>query len=64
MADSKPGGRKGANQMGGGMNVDTELVRTLATMLDDTALSEIEVADGDRRIRVARQLTAAATAAR
>lgn len=43
-----------------GMNVDTALVRKLAEMLDSTGLSEIEVADGERKIRVARQLGAAA----
>ncbi|WP_241233508.1 acetyl-CoA carboxylase biotin carboxyl carrier protein [Altericroceibacterium xinjiangense] len=37
-----------------GMKVDTDLVRELAEMLAETGLSEIEVEDGDRRIRVAR----------
>ena len=37
-----------------GMNVDTALVRELADMLGDTGLTEIEVEDGDRKIRVAR----------
>jgi acetyl-CoA carboxylase biotin carboxyl carrier protein len=41
------------------MHVDTALVRELAALLDATQLSEIEVQDGDRRIRVARQMTAA-----
>lgn len=45
----------------GGMQVDTALVRELAAMLNDTGLSEIEVADGDRKIRVSRTMTAAAT---
>ena len=40
-------------------NVDTALVRELAEMLGDTGLSEIEVADGDRSIRVARGAVAA-----
>jgi acetyl-CoA carboxylase biotin carboxyl carrier protein len=43
----------------GGMQVDTALVRQLAELLDETKLSEIEVQDGERRIRVARTLTAA-----
>jgi len=43
----------------GGMQVDTALVRQLAELLDETRLSEIEVHDGERRIRVARTLTAA-----
>ena len=37
-----------------GMNVDTALVRELAEMLGDTGLSEIEVEDGERKIRVSR----------
>lgn len=37
-----------------GMNVDTALVRELAEMLGDTGLTEIEVEDGERKIRVAR----------
>ena len=44
--------RKGAGQSG--MNVDTSLVRELAEMLGDTGLTEIEVEDGDRKIRVSR----------
>ena len=46
-----------------GMNVDTKLVRELAEMLGDTGLSEIEVEDGDRKIRVARQMSVAAAPA-
>ena len=45
---------------GGGMNIDSKLVRELAELLDETGLTEIEVEDGDRKIKVARQLTAAA----
>ena len=33
---------------------DTELIRTLATLLTETGLTEIEYAVGDRRVRVAR----------
>ena len=44
---------------GGGMRVDAELVRQLAELLTANELSEIEVEDGDRRIVVKRQLTAA-----
>lgn len=44
----------------GGMQVDTELVRELAAMLDETGLSEIEVEDGNRKIRVSRTMTAVA----
>jgi acetyl-CoA carboxylase biotin carboxyl carrier protein len=45
------------------MNIDTKLVRELAELLAETGLSEIEVEDGDRKIKVARQITAAAVAA-
>lgn len=45
------------------MRVELELVRQLAALLDDTNLSEIEVHDGDRTIRVARQLGGVAVAA-
>jgi acetyl-CoA carboxylase biotin carboxyl carrier protein len=43
----------------GGMNIDSKLVRELAELLAETGLSEIEVEDGDRKIKVARQLMAA-----
>ena len=43
-----------------GMQVDTDLVRELAALLNDTGLSEIEVEDGERKIRVSRQMMAAA----
>lgn len=46
----------------GAMQVDIELVRQLAAVLDDTQLTEIEVEDGERRVRVARTLTAAPAA--
>lgn len=48
MAASKPGD-------GDKMRVELELVRQLASLLDETSLTEIEVQDGDRAIRVARQ---------
>jgi acetyl-CoA carboxylase biotin carboxyl carrier protein len=41
----------------GGMQVDTKLVRELAELLNDTGLSEIEVEDGDRKIKVCRTST-------
>jgi acetyl-CoA carboxylase biotin carboxyl carrier protein len=40
------------------MQVDTDLVRELAAMLNDTGLSEIAVEDGERKIRVSRTMTA------
>ncbi len=45
---------KGAAGKTSGMNVDTKLVRELAEMLGETGLTEIEVEDGDRKIRVSR----------
>lgn len=61
MGDTPGAGRNGnSSKNGGGMNIDSKLVRELAKLLTDTGLSEIEVEDGDRKIRVARQLTAAA----
>ncbi|NWK95048.1 acetyl-CoA carboxylase biotin carboxyl carrier protein [Sphingobium lactosutens] len=44
----------------GAMQVDVQLVRDLAALLDDTNLTEIEVEDGDRKIRVARKAASAA----
>lgn len=44
-----------ADQPGG---IDTELVRVLARLLQETDLSEIEVERGDFRVRVVRQLAA------
>ena len=46
----------------GAMQVDVQLVRDLAALLDDTNLTEIEVEDGDRKIRVARKVGGAAVA--
>ncbi|WP_435418080.1 acetyl-CoA carboxylase biotin carboxyl carrier protein [Parerythrobacter aurantius] len=45
---------KSTSPRNGGMNVDTELVRELAELLAETGLTEIEVEDGDRKVRVAR----------
>jgi len=39
----------------GPMQVDTALLRELAELLDTTNLTEIEVQDGERRVRVVRQ---------
>lgn len=43
----------------GTMDIDTAFVRELAKLLADTDLTEIEVEDGDKKIRVARTVTAA-----
>ena len=45
------------------MRVDAALVQELAELLTTNALTEIEVEDGDRRIRVARHATPAAAPA-
>ncbi len=55
MADDTP--RDTAHD--GHMRVDAALMRELAQLIKDTDLSEIEVEDGHRKIRVARQITAA-----
>jgi acetyl-CoA carboxylase biotin carboxyl carrier protein len=51
--------KSGNGKQGGGMNIDSKLVRELAELLGETGLSEIEVEDGDRKIRVARTISAA-----
>lgn len=53
MSDDKGAGRAG------GMNIDSKLVRELAKLLTENGLSEIEVEDGERKIKVARQVAAA-----
>ena len=46
----------------GAMRIDVDLVRQLAEMLDATDLTEIEVEDGDRKIRIARKAAQVAAA--
>ena len=46
-----------------GFNVDDDLVRKLAALLEDTGLSEIEYAKGEESIRVSRAATGVASAA-
>ena len=48
MADSRK------SEQGSGMRIDPQLVRDLAALLSENELTEIEVADGDRRIKVCR----------
>ena len=43
-------------------DLDGDFVRKLAALLDETGLGEIEYADGDRRIRVAKPTSSAAVA--
>ena len=53
---------KGKTARKGGLNVDTALVRELADILAETGLTEIEVEDDDRRIRVSRGSVASSAA--
>jgi acetyl-CoA carboxylase biotin carboxyl carrier protein len=46
----------------GSMRVDTKLVQELADLLAKNGLTEIEVEDGDRKIKVCRDLTPSAAA--
>ena len=48
------------NEPNGALQVDVDLVRQLAELLDATSLTEIEVEDGPRKIRVARKAAAVA----
>ncbi|MXP41192.1 acetyl-CoA carboxylase biotin carboxyl carrier protein [Altererythrobacter soli] len=50
---------KAVSGRGPGMTIDEKLVRQLADVLADTGLTEIEVEEGDRRIRVSRAAVAA-----
>lgn len=56
--DAGEGGK--TNGRKSGMNIDTALVRELAELLNETGLTEIEVEDDDRKIRVSRGALAAA----
>jgi len=42
-------------------DIDPEAIRKLAELMTETGLSEIELAEGDRRVRVSRTVTAAAS---
>jgi acetyl-CoA carboxylase biotin carboxyl carrier protein len=57
MAESSKG------EKGGGMRIDPSLVRELAELLHANELTEIEVEDGDRRIKVKREAPAVMTVA-
>ncbi len=45
-----------------GFDVDSDLIRRLAELLDETGLSEIEVGEGEHRVRVVRAVAAPAAA--
>jgi acetyl-CoA carboxylase biotin carboxyl carrier protein len=60
----KPGATAAEGGEGNGaMRIDPALVRELAQLLTDNSLTEIEVADGDRRIKVSREPAAVISAA-
>ena len=59
---SKPGAPKNGDGTGA-MRIDPALVRELAELLTDNELTEIEVADGERRIKVKREAPAMIAAA-
>ncbi len=46
-----------------GFDVDSDLIRRLAELLDETGLSEIEVGEGEHRVRVVRAVAVAAAPA-
>ncbi len=46
-----------------GLSVDEDLIRQLAGLLDDTGLGEIELQEGDSKVRVAKPGTTAVAAA-
>jgi len=52
---AQPKNPAGSAEKSGSMRIDPALVRELAELLTDNALTEIEVADGDRRIKVSRE---------
>jgi acetyl-CoA carboxylase biotin carboxyl carrier protein len=43
------------------LSIDPDLIRALAALLEETGLGEIEYAEGDRRVRVARPAASATT---
>ena len=61
---AKPGnGANGANAENGAMRIDAKLVQELADLLAKNGLTEIEVEDGDRKIKVCRDLAPTAAPA-
>jgi len=60
MADESGEGR---SESSNGMRIDPALVRELAELLTANELTEIEVEDGDRKIKVSRNLAPVAAAA-
>ena len=62
MAETKKAAPSAAGNGANGMRIDPALVRELAQLLTDNELTEIEVQDGDRRIKVARETALLAAA--
>ncbi len=60
MANDEGQGKDSGKRKSGGMNIDSALVRELAELLNETGLTEIEVEDDDRKIRVSRGSVASA----
>jgi acetyl-CoA carboxylase biotin carboxyl carrier protein len=61
---AKPGnGAKGGESGNGAMRIDAKLVQELAELLTANGLTEIEVVDAERRIRVGRSAAPVAAAA-
>jgi len=54
---------KGPAARGPAMSIDEKLVRQLADILAETGLTEIEIEEGERRVRVSRAVSAAPAAA-
>src|SRR6476661_10491284 len=52
---AQPKNPAGSGETNGAMRIDPALVRQLAKLLSDNELTEIEVQDGERRIKVARE---------
>jgi acetyl-CoA carboxylase biotin carboxyl carrier protein len=60
---AQPKGPAGSGETNGAMRIDPALVKELAELLTSNELTEIEVADGDRRIKVKREAPAVLAAA-
>lgn len=54
--------KRGTSNDMGHMNIDHKAIKKLAELLNETDLSEIEIAEGDKSIRVTRQVTASVQA--
>jgi len=62
MADKTGTESKSSSETNGAMRVDTDMVSKLAALLTINKLTEIEVADGDRKIKVKREAAPVAAA--